>query len=180
MSFLFEKEKEKEISIKFIIITHATNQIVDRIVDVQLMMKSLHRQAKKCDTEEKVAKTKTKTCFKSGRPEEARIYAEVAVRNRKQSQHYQMLNASLSPVLAQLKDEFAGRSQECPQELNQLLHEVTAMGKKDDLNVTQNEINQFLQNIDNDQPVEIPYQSPTQNHLADLEQRLASLRRRSP
>lgn len=147
------------------------------------MMKSLHRKAKKCDTEERVAKTKAKNCFKCGNPEEARIYAEVAVRKRKESQHYQMLNARLSPVLAQLKDEFAGRTNSedstC-QELNKLLQEVTAMGNRDDFNVSQHDISNFLQNIDNDQAAEIPYQSPAQNHLADLEQRLANLRRKSP
>lgn len=144
-------------------------------------MKSLQRQAKKCDAEERVAKTKAKNCFKRGDPESARIHAETAIRKRKQSQHYQMLNARLSPVLSQLKDEFAGRSsaQDC-QELKKLLQEVTDMGKADHFDVHQNEVNSFIQNCDNEQSFDSAFQSPAPNHLVDLEQRLANLRRKSP
>lgn len=145
------------------------------------MMKSLHRRAQKCHTDERVAKHKAKNCYKCGSPEEARIYAETAVRKRKESQHYQMLNARLSPVLAQLKNEFAGHSntEDCA-ELSKLLQEVTAMGKQDNFNVSQNDIDNFIENLDNDQFFENSFQSPTQTHLADLEQRLANLRRPSP
>lgn len=146
------------------------------------MMKSLHRQSKKCDTEERNAKTKAKNAYKDGDVERARIYAETSVRKRKESQHYQMLNARLSPVLMQLKDDFAGRtnSQDC-QELSNILQDVTALGKQSDFEVTQNEINEMLQNLSSEQSFETrTYQVPTSNQLADIEQRLANLRRKSP
>lgn len=154
--------------------------VVDRIVDVQLMMKSLLRKSKKCDTEERLAKTKAKNCYRDGDVERARIYAEIVVRKRKESQHYQMLNARLSPILTQLKDEFAGRSSsEEFQELRQLLQEVTVLGDQNNFGVSQNEINNFVQNLNNDQSFETSYQAPTTNLVDDLEQRLANLRRNS-
>lgn len=157
------------------------NTIVDRIIDVQLMMKSLHRQSKKCDTEERNAKAKAKTAYRDGDVDRARIYAETAVRKRKESQHYQMLNARLSPILMQLKDDFADRSnpQDC-KELTNLLQEVTSMGEQNDFEASQNEINGFIQNLNSDQSFETPFPNPTINRLADLEQRLANLRRKSP
>lgn len=163
-------------------ITHNKNVIVDRIIDVQLMIKSLQRKAKTCDTEERVAKNKAKNAYKNGDVDTARILAEIAVRKRKESQHYQMLSARLSPVLMQLKDDFAGRSsgQDCT-ELQQLLKEVTALGQTDNFDVSQNEINTFIQNLNRDQSFQEPsFQVPTVNHVAELEQRLANLRRRSP
>lgn len=144
-------------------------------------MKSLHRKSKKCDTEERNAKTKAKNAYKSGDVESARIYAETAVRKHKESQHYQMLSARLSPILTQLKDDFAGRSStHDSNELQQLLQQVTALGEHDNFDVFQNEINGFIQNLDNDQSFEASYQPPTSKIVDDLEQRLANLRRRSP
>lgn len=144
-------------------------------------MKSLHRKSKKCDTDERLAKTKAKNCFKDGDVERARIYAETAVRKNKESQHYQLLSARLSPILAQLKDEFAGRSStQNSEELQQLLQQVTTLGGQDNFDVYPNEINNFIQNLNNDQSFDTSYQPPTSKIIDDLEQRLANLRRRSP
>lgn len=157
------------------------NTIVDRIIDVQLMMKSLHHQSKKCSTEELNAKNKAKNAYKSGDVERARIYAETAVQRRKQSQHYQMLNARLSPILMQLKETFADstKSQDS-KELANLLQDVTTLEKQTDFEVSQNEINNLIQNLQNDQSFETSYRIPTHDRLAELEQRLANLRRTSP
>lgn len=164
-----------------ITITYDEKTILDRIVDVQLMMKSLHRQSKKCDNEERIAKTKAKNCYKDGDIERARIFAEKAIQKRTESQHYQTLNARLSPILSQLKEDFAGRSnaQDC-KELYSLLQEVTSLGKQNVFEVSQNEINSFIQNLNSDQSFVTNFQTPPSNQLADLEQRLANLRRRSP
>lgn len=147
------------------------------------MMKSLHRQSKKCDTEERNAKVKAKNACKSGDGERARIYAETAVRKRKESQHYQMLNARLSPVLMQLKDDFAGRSnnaQDC-KELTNILQQITCMGKQIDFEVSQNEVNELIHNLNtHEQSFETSYQDPCTDQLAEIEQRLANLRRKSP
>lgn len=144
------------------------------------MMKSLQRKSKKCDTEERLAKTKAKNCYKDGDVERTRIYAETAVRKHKESQHYQMLGVRLSPILAQLKDDFADRSssKNC-EEFQQLLKEVNALGKQDNFDVFQNEINNFIQNLNNEQSIETNYQPPTSKIVDDLEQRLANLRQRS-
>lgn len=147
------------------------------------MMKSLHRKSKTCDTEERVARNKAKISYKNGDAESARIFAETAVRKRKESQHYQMLNARLSPILTQLKDDFAGRSssQKDCKELEQLLQEVTAFGEQTNhFDVSQNEVNSLLQNLNADHSFDTSYQAPTYNRVTDLEQRLANLRRRSP
>lgn len=147
------------------------------------MMKSLHRQSKKCDTEERNAKVKAKNAYKCGDVERARIYAETAVRKRKESQHYQMLNARLSPVLLRLKDDFAGRSnnaQDC-KELTNILQQITCLGKQHDFEVSQNEVNELIQNLNaNDESFQTSYQVLCTNQLAELEQRLANLRRKSP
>lgn len=150
-------------------------------MDVQLLMKSLQRKSKKCNTEEQVSKTKAKNAFKQGDIESTRIHAEKAVLKRQLSQHYQLLSARLSPILQQLKDEFnAGTSSQNVQELQQLLNEVTTIGQQDNFDVSQNDINGFIQNINNDQSYETSFNVPTFNQVADLEQRLANLRRRSP
>lgn len=144
-------------------------------------MKSLNRKSKKCDAEERSAKTKAKSSYKNGDVESARIHAETAVRKHKESQHYQMLSARLSPILTQLKDDFADRSStHDSNELKQLLQQVTALGEHDNFEVFQNEINSFIQNVDNDQSIDTSYQPPTTKIVDDLEQRLANLRRRSP
>lgn len=164
------------------------------------MMKSLLRQSKKCDAEAGTAKTKVKNCFKQGDIERARIYAETAVLKRKQSQHYQMLNARLSPILAQLKDDFTnGRSgswsssggsgggksvqdDDKTKKLCDLLKEITALStSENNFEVSQNDINVFIEQLNRDQSMEITYATPAAyNHLADIEQRLANLRRKSP
>lgn len=155
--------------------------IVDRIIDVQLMMKSLYRKSKKCNEEERHAKMKAKNAYKVADVECARIYAETSVRKRKESQHYAMLNSHLSPILAQLKNEFVGRANDQDyKELQQLLDEVTTLGQQDNFNVSQNEINSFVQNLNNDQSPETSCQAPTAILVTDLEQRLANLRRKSP
>lgn len=161
-------------------------------------MKSLLRQSKKFDAEERIAKTKAKNCYKSGDIERARIFAETAVLKRTQSQHYQMLNARLSPILAQLKDEFAngggggdgsGMHDVKTKELRDLLHEITVLSTaKNTCQVSQNDINAFLEQLNHDESMALPsrmsYGTPVTpaavNHLADIERRLANLRRRSP
>lgn len=162
-----------------------THKFVDRIIDVQLMMKSLLRQSKKCDAEERMAKTKAKTCYRQGDIERARIYAETAVLKRKQSQHYQMLNARLSPILSQLKVDFAnggGGGGDKTKELRGLLQEITTLSTAEkNFEVSQNDINTFIEQLKHDQSTDITYATPVaNNYLADIEQRLANLRRKSP
>lgn len=146
------------------------------------MMKSLHRKSKKCDTEEQVAKTKAKNAFKNGDIECARIHAEKAVLKRKLSQHYQLLSARLSPVLQQLKEQFndSSNSSQNVVELQQLLNEITTMGQQEHFDVSNNEINGFIQNLNSDQSYEASFQASTLDQIADVEQRLANLRRKSP
>lgn len=144
-------------------------------------MKSLQRKSKKCDTDERLAKTKAKNCYKDGDVERARIYAETAVRRHKESQHYQMLSARLSPLLAQLKDDFAGRSStQHSEELQKLLQEVSTVSGHDNFDVYPNEIDHFMLNLNNDQSFDTSYQPPTSKIIDDLEQRLANLRHQSP
>lgn len=147
-------------------------------------MKSLLRQSKKCDAEERTAKTKVKNCYKQGDIDRARIYAETAVLKRKQSQHYQLLNARLSPILTQLKDDFTNGDVgggDKTKELRDLLQEITAMSTaENNFEVSQNDINAFIEQLNRDQSMEVTYPTPAvYNHLADIEQRLANLRRKS-
>lgn len=132
-----------------------------------------------------MAKTKSKNCYKQGDIDRARIYAETAVLKRKQSQHYQMLNARLTPILSQLKEEFSNGSggRDKTKELRNLLQEISTLGAtENEFQVSQNEINAFIEQINHDeQSMEMTYASPAAaNHVADIEQRLANLRRKSP
>lgn len=141
------------------------------------------RQSKKCDAEERIAKTKLKNCYKQGDIERARIFAETAVLKRKQSQHYQILNARLSPILSQLKEDFAngggGKGDDKTKALSDLLQEITTMSTAEvNFDVSENDI---IEQLRHDQSTEVAYATPaTYNQLADIEQRLANLRRKSP
>lgn len=146
------------------------------------MIKSLLRQSKKCDAEERTAKTKLRNCYKEGDIDRARIYAETAVLKRKQSQHYQMLNARLSPILSQLKEDFSNGDRDKTKELRDLMQEITSLSTaENEFGVSENEINAYIEQLNQgDQSTDISYATPAiNNHLADIEQRLANLRRKS-
>lgn len=142
----------------------------DRMVEVQLMMNSLHRQSKKCDSEERNAKAKAKSSYQNGDPDQERIFAEIAVRKHKESQHYQMLSARLSPMLLQLKDDFAHHLKyKDSKKYADLLRTITMLSAKNDFAASASEIGGLVENLNSDV-------SPSAHgQMGDIGLRLANL-----
>ncbi|CAI9114275.1 OLC1v1014956C1 [Oldenlandia corymbosa var. corymbosa] len=64
-------------------------------MELKFTAKSLNRQAKKCDKDEKAEKLKVKKAIEKGNMDGARIYAENAIRKRSQQMNYLRLVARL-------------------------------------------------------------------------------------
>lgn len=71
-------------------------------------MKSLQRQANRCDRESNDAYKKAKRAYATNNFDAARVHAETTLRHRNQSRYYQMLSARLTPMVDQLKSELSG------------------------------------------------------------------------
>ncbi|XP_028091736.1 ESCRT-related protein CHMP1B-like [Camellia sinensis] len=66
------------------------------------LSKSLQRQSKKCEKEEKAEKLKVKKAIEKGNMDGARIYAENAIRKRNEQMNYLRLASRLDAVVARL------------------------------------------------------------------------------
>lgn len=139
----------------------------------------MQRESKKCDAEEASAIKRAKSIYRAGDVEKARIFCETAVRHRKQSQHYQMIIARLSPIV----NELASRSSSIDlKELDEILKDVNVLGTKKVFCVSASEVANLFSNIDNSRnsfvttPIR-PSEPPFNDQLNDLEQRLSHLRR---
>ncbi|KAL0005050.1 hypothetical protein SO802_012611 [Lithocarpus litseifolius] len=71
-------------------------------MELKFTSKSLQRQAKKCEEEEKSKKLKIKKAMKKGNIDGARIYAENAIQKRTEQMNYLLLASCLDPVVARL------------------------------------------------------------------------------
>lgn len=146
----------------------------------------MQRESKKCDAEEASATIKAKTSYRAGDVEKSRIFCETAVRYRKQSQHYQMIIARLSPVVTQLMNEISGRSSSIDlNELNEILKDVNVLGTQKVFSAPPSEVANLFNNLGNsgNSFIATPIRQTEPSfggQLNDLEQRLSNLRKNSP
>lgn len=79
-----------------------TEKLLNQIMDLKFTSKSLQRQARKCEKEEKAEKLKVKKAIEKGNMDGARIYAENAIRKRTEQMNYLRLSSRLDAVVARL------------------------------------------------------------------------------
>ncbi|KAF5199911.1 Charged multivesicular body protein [Thalictrum thalictroides] len=79
-----------------------TEKLMKQIMDLKFTSKSLQRQARKCDKEEKSEKIKVKKAMEKGNMDGARIYAENSIRKRNEQMNYLRLASRLDAVVARL------------------------------------------------------------------------------
>ncbi|XP_043703947.1 ESCRT-related protein CHMP1B-like [Telopea speciosissima] len=77
-------------------------KLMDQIFNLKLTSKSLVRQAKKCEQEEKSEKVKVKKAIEKGNIDGARIYAQNAIRKRNEQLNYLRFASRLDAVVARL------------------------------------------------------------------------------
>ncbi|KAJ6348299.1 hypothetical protein OIU76_004715 [Salix suchowensis] len=79
-----------------------TEKLMNQIMDLKFTSKSLQRQSRKCEKEEKAEKLKVKKAIEKGNMDGARIYAENAIRKRTEQMNYLRLSSRLDAVVARL------------------------------------------------------------------------------
>ncbi|KAE9453462.1 hypothetical protein C3L33_14680, partial [Rhododendron williamsianum] len=79
-----------------------TEKLMNQIMELKFTSKSLQRQSKKCEKEEKAEKLKVKKAIEKGNMDGARIYAENAIRKRSEQMNYLRLASRLDAVVARL------------------------------------------------------------------------------
>jgi charged multivesicular body protein 1 len=79
-----------------------TEKLMNQIMELKFTSKSLQRQARKCEKEEKETKLKVKKAIEKGNMDGARIYAENAIRKRTEQMNYLRLASRLDAVVARL------------------------------------------------------------------------------
>ncbi|XP_073100087.1 ESCRT-related protein CHMP1 [Elaeis guineensis] len=91
-----------------------TEKLMNQIMELKFTAKSLQRQARKCEKEEKAEKLKVKKAIEKGNMDGARIYAENAIRKRTEQMNYLRLASRLDAVVAwldtQAKMQSVGKS----------------------------------------------------------------------
>lgn len=75
---------------------------MDQIFQLKFTSKTLVRQAKKCEKEEKDQKLKIKKAIEKGNMEGAKVFAENAIRKRSEQLNYLRLSNRLDAVVARL------------------------------------------------------------------------------
>ncbi|KAL6956798.1 Charged multivesicular body protein 1b [Sarracenia purpurea var. burkii] len=79
-----------------------TEKLMNQIFELKFTTKSLQRQARKCEKDEKAEKLKVKKAIEKGNMDGARIYAENAIRKRSEQMNYLRLASRLDAVVARL------------------------------------------------------------------------------
>jgi len=79
-----------------------TEKLMNQIMELKFTSKSLNRQSRKCEKEEKAEKLKVKKAIEKGNLDGARIYAENAIRKRSEQMNYLRLASRLDAVVARL------------------------------------------------------------------------------
>ncbi|GJP38027.1 hypothetical protein CLOM_g14276 [Closterium sp. NIES-68] len=77
-------------------------KLMDQIFQLKFTSKTLVRQAKKCEKEEKEQKLKVKRAIEKGNMEGGKIYAQNAIRKRSEQLNYLRLSNRLDAVIARL------------------------------------------------------------------------------
>eukprot|EP00249_Psilotum_nudum_P000820 c12958_g1_i1 orf=213-824(+) len=82
-----------------------TERLMDQIMELKFTSKSLQRQARKCEKEEKSEKLKVKKAIEKGNMDGARIYAQNAIRKRTEQLNYLRLGSRLDAVVSRLDSQ---------------------------------------------------------------------------
>lgn len=77
-------------------------KLMNQIMELKFTAKSLQRQSRKCEKDEKSEKLKVKKAIEKGNMDGARIYAENAIRKRNEQMNYLRLSSRLDAVVARL------------------------------------------------------------------------------
>ncbi|MCL7039036.1 hypothetical protein MKW94_019877 [Papaver nudicaule] len=77
-------------------------KLMNQIFELKFTSKSLQRQSRKCEKEEKSEKLKVKKAIEKGNMDGARIYAENAIRKRSEAMNYLRLSSRLDAVVSRL------------------------------------------------------------------------------
>lgn len=80
----------------------ATEKIMEQVFELKMTSKTLARQARKCEKEEKGEKLKVKKAIEKGNMDGARIYAQNAIRKRTEQLNYLRLSSRLDAVVSRL------------------------------------------------------------------------------
>jgi charged multivesicular body protein 1 len=78
-------------------------KLEDQVFDLKFASKSLARQSKKCEKEEKSERTKVKKAIEKGNHEGARIYAQNAIRKRSEAMNCLRLASRVDAVASRLE-----------------------------------------------------------------------------
>eukprot|EP00899_Mesostigma_viride_P019628 jgi/Mesvir1/27667/Mv07390-RA.1 len=78
------------------------DKLMDQIFNLRFMSKTLARQAKKCEKDQKDAKLKVKKAIEKGNMDGARIYAQDAIRKKTEELNYLRLASRLDAVVSRL------------------------------------------------------------------------------
>ncbi|XP_068121082.1 charged multivesicular body protein 1b-like, partial [Hyperolius riggenbachi] len=73
------------------------------LFNLKFAAKELHRNAKKCEKEEKIEKAKIKKAIQKGNMEIARIHAENAIRQKNQEINFLRMSARVDAVAARVQ-----------------------------------------------------------------------------
>ncbi|CAM6088635.1 unnamed protein product [Calypogeia fissa] len=80
----------------------ATEKLMEQVFELKMTSKTLGRQARKCEKEEKSEKLKVKKAIEKGNMDGARIYAQNAIRKRTEQLNYLRLSSRLDAVVSRL------------------------------------------------------------------------------
>ncbi|XP_010255025.1 PREDICTED: ESCRT-related protein CHMP1-like [Nelumbo nucifera] len=80
-------------------------KLMEQIIQLKLTSKSLVREAKKCEQEEKSEKAKVKKVIEKGNMDGTRIYAQNAIRKCNEQLNYLRLASRLDAVVARLESQ---------------------------------------------------------------------------
>uniref|UniRef100_A0A2N9F2J2 Uncharacterized protein n=1 Tax=Fagus sylvatica TaxID=28930 RepID=A0A2N9F2J2_FAGSY len=177
-----------------------TEKLLNQIMELKFTSKSLQRQSKKCEKEEKSEKLKIKKAMEKGNIDGARIYAENAIRKRTEQMNY--LRLRLSPRRRRRSSRHAsqdGHHQQVHGEHRQFVNmEVqaefmeSAMAGSTSLSTPEGEVNSLMQQVADDYGLEVSvglpqpaaHAVPTKESTTekvdedDLSRRLAELKAR--
>ena len=94
---------------------------MNHIMDLKITSKSLQRQARKCEKEEKFEKLKVKKAIEKGSIDGAQIYADKSIRKHNEQLNYICLASCLDVVVSRIDTQEKNYD-------NQQVHDINCQG----------------------------------------------------
>lgn len=117
-----------------------TEKLLDQIMELKFTAKSLQRQARKCDKDEKSEKLKVKKAIEKGNMDGARIHAETAIRKRSEQLNYLRLSSRLDGVVSRLDTQA---------KMNTINKSMSSIVKALDSSLATNNLQKMSETMDN-------------------------------